>query len=76
MLNNYVVPGQVLYSTNLTDGLVTGGTAISTGGSSNVGFGAPPIVERDQRGGILVNGSRILQADILTSNGVVYIIER
>ena len=53
-----------------------GGTAISAGASSNVGFGAPLVVVRDQSGGISVNGSRILQADILTSNGVVHVIER
>ena len=51
------MPGQVLYSTNLADGFVTGGTAISTGASSNVGFGAPLAVERDQSGGFWLMGA-------------------
>ena len=70
------MPGQVLYSTNLTDGFVTAGTALPAGGSASVGPGVPLVVTTDSTGDIFVNESRILQKDILTSNGVVHVVER
>ena len=70
------MPGQVLYSTNLTNGFVTAGTALSTGGNASVGAGAPLVVATDLNGDIFVNNSRIIQRDIITSNGVVQVLER
>ena len=62
---NFVVSGQVLYSTALTTGktfLTAGKTKLSVTTNAN--------------GTIFVNGSRIIESDILTANGVVHIIER
>ena len=70
------MPGQVLYSTNLTNGFVTTGTALSAGGNASVGAGAPLVVATDSNGDIFVNNSRIIQRDIITSNGVVQVLER
>ncbi len=75
-LSNYIVPGQVLYSTNLTNGFVTAGTALPAGGTASVGSGAPLVVTTDSKGDVFVNESRILHKDILTSNGVVHVVER
>ena len=75
-LSNYIVPGQVLYSTNLTNGFVTAQTALPAGEEVGAGEGAPLVVTRNTEGDILVNNSRILQSDILTSNGVVHVVER
>ena len=72
-LSNYIVPGQVLYSTNLTDGFVTAQTALSAGEEAG---SAPLLVTTNSQGDILVNNSRILQSDILSSNGVVHVVER
>ena len=75
-LSNYIVPGQVLYSTNLTNGFVTAGTALPAGGIASVGAGAPLVVTTDSNGDIFVNKSRIIQMDIISSNGVVQVLER
>ena len=75
-LSSYIVPGQVLYSTNLTNGFVTAGTALPAGGNSTVGAGAPLVVMTGSIGDIFVNNSRILQRDIISSNGVVHVVER
>ncbi|KAK0512155.1 hypothetical protein JMJ35_005283 [Cladonia borealis] len=75
-LSNYIVPGQVLYSTNLTNGVVTAGTALPARGNASVGAGAPLVVTTDSNGDIFVNNSRIIQRDIITSNGVVQVLER
>lgn len=75
-LSNYIVPGQVLYSTNLTNGFVTAQTALPAGEEVGAGGGAPLVVTRNSEGDILVNNSRVLQSDILTSNGVVHVVER
>ena len=78
------MPGQVLYSTNLTNGSVTAGTALPpsalpaallAGGNASVGAGPPLVVTTDSNGDIFVNMSRILQRDIITSNGVVHVVE-
>lgn len=63
-VGSYVVSGEVLYSTNLT-----AGTHIKTTANTTL------IVSRDTNGSISVNGSRIVEPDILTQNGVVHIIE-
>lgn len=70
------MPGQVLYSTNLTNGFVTAGTALPAGGIASVGAGAPLVVTTDSNGDIFVNNSRIIQMDIISSNGVVQVLER
>ena len=70
------MPGQVLYSTNLTDGFVTAQTALPAGEIVGLGDGAPLVVTTNSQGDILVNNSRILRSDILSSNGVVHIVER
>ena len=70
------MPGQVLYSTNLTDGFVTAQTALPAGEAVASGGGTPLVVRRNSQGDILINNSRILQSDILTSNGVVHVVER
>ena len=75
-LSDYIVPGQVLYSTNLTNGFITAGTALPTGGNASVGAGAPLVVTTDLNGHIFVNESKVLQSDIITSNGVVHVLER
>ena len=75
-LSNYIVPGQVLYSTNLTNGFVTAGTALPAEGSASLRAGAPLVVTTDSNGDIFVNNSRIIQMDIITSNGVVQVLER
>ena len=74
------MPGQVLYSTNLTNGSVIAGTALPpsalpAGGNASVGAGPPLVVTTDSNGDIFVNMSRILQRDIITSNGVVHVVE-
>ena len=69
------MPGQVLYSTNLTNGFVTAGTALPVGGNASVGTGQPLVVTTDSNGDIFVNNSRILQRDIISSNGVVHVVE-
>ena len=74
-LSNYIVPGQVLYSTNLTDGFVTAQTALPVGQEVGAGAGTPLVVTTDSQGDILINNSRILQSDILTSNGVLHVVE-
>ena len=75
-INSYIVPGQVLYSTNLTNGFVIAGTALPAGGDASVGAGAPLVVTTDSNGAIFVNESRVLQRDIISSNGVVHVVER
>lgn len=70
------MPGQVLYSTNLTDGFVTAQTALPAGKEVGSGGGASLVVRKNSQGDILVNSSRILQSDILSSNGVVHVVER
>ena len=62
---NYAVSGSVLYSTALT-----AGKSVTTTGKTKL------VVTTGANGAILVNGSRILEKDIITANGVVHIIER
>ncbi len=65
LAGNYVVSGPVLYSTALT-----AGTSLHTAGMTKL------FVTTDTSGAIFVNGSRIIESDILTANGVVHVIER
>ena len=62
---NYVFHGPVLYSTALTTG-----TSFLTVGHSKL------FVTTNASGAIFVNGSRIIESDVLTANGVVHVIER
>ena len=62
---NYAVSGPVLYSTALT-----AGKNVTTIGKAKL------VVTTNANGAVFVNGSRIIESDILTSNGVVHIIER
>ena len=62
---NFVVSGPVLYSTTLT-----AGTSFLTAGRTKL------FVTTNASGAVFVNGSRIIESDILTANGVVHIIER
>ena len=62
---NYVVSGKVLYSTALT-----AGTSFLTAGKTKL------FVTTSANGAVFVNGSRIIESDILTANGVVHILER
>ena len=66
----------MLYSTNLTNRFVTAGTALPAGENASVGPGAPLVVATDSNGDIFINESRVLQRDIITSNGVVHVLER
>lgn len=75
-LNSYIVPGQVLYSTNLTDGFLTARMALLVGEEVGEGGGAPLVVTTNSQGDVLVNDSWGLQSDILSSNGVVHVVER
>ena len=61
---NFVVSGPVLYSTTLT-----AGTSFLTAGKTKL------FVTTNASGAVFVNGSRIIESDILTANGVVHIIE-
>ena len=62
---NYAVSGPVLYSTALT-----AGKSVTTTGKTKL------VVTTNANGAVFVNGSRIIESDILTANGVVHIIER
>lgn len=62
---NFVVSGSVLYSTALT-----AGKSFLTAGKTKL------FVTTNANGAIFVNGSRIIESDILTANGVVHVIER
>ena len=62
---NFVVSGSVLYSTDLT-----AGTSFLTAGKTKL------VVTANASGAIFVNGSRIIESDIITANGVVHVIER
>lgn len=62
---NFVVSGKVLYSTALT-----AGTSFLTAGKTKL------FVTTNANGAVFVNGSRIIESDILTANGVVHILER
>lgn len=62
---NFVVSGTVLYSTALTAGV-----SFFTAGRTKL------FITTDASGVIFVNGSRIVEPDILTANGVVHILER
>ena len=62
---NYVYQGEVLYSTALI-----AGTSFVTTANSKL------FVTTDASGSIFVNGSRIVEPDILTANGVAHVIER
>ena len=62
---DYVVPGSVLYSTALTKP-----TSFLTAGKTRL------FVTVNRDGDVFVNGSRIIESDIITANGVVHIIER
>ncbi|CAF9906920.1 hypothetical protein IMSHALPRED_005392 [Imshaugia aleurites] len=61
---NFVVSGTVLYSTALTAGV-----SFFTAGRTKL------FITTDASGVIFVNGSRIVEPDILTANGVVHILE-
>ena len=61
----FVVSGRVLYSTALT-----AGTSFLTAGETKL------LVTTNTNGAVFVNGSRIIESDILTANGVVHVIER
>ena len=61
----YVVSGRVLYSTALT-----AGTSFFTTGQTKL------FVTTNTSGAVFVNGSRIVESDILTANGVLHVIER
>lgn len=61
---NFVVSGPVLYSTALT-----AGTSFLTAAKTKL------FVTTNASGAIFVNGSRIIESDILTANGVVHVIE-
>ena len=62
---NYAVSGPVLYSI-----VLTAGTSVTTTGKTKL------VVTTNASGAVFVNGSRIIESDILTANGVVHIIER
>ena len=62
---NSVVLGPVLYSTALT-----AGRTYLTAGKAKL------FVTTNASGSVFVNGSRIIESDILTANGVVHVIER
>ena len=62
---NYAVSGPVLYSTALT-----AGKSVTTAGKTKL------VVTTNANGAIFINGSRIIESDIITANGVVHIIER
>ena len=62
---NSVVLGPVLYSTALT-----AGKSFLTAGKAKL------FVTTNASGSVFVNGSRIIESDILTANGVVHVIER
>lgn len=62
---DFVVSGYVIYSTALT-----AGTSFLTAGETKL------FVTTDTSGAVFVNGSRIVESDILTANGVVHVIER
>lgn len=62
---NFVVSGPVLYSTALT-----AGKSFLTAGKTKL------FVTTNASGAIFVNGSRIIESDIITANGVVHVIER
>ena len=62
---NFVVSGPVLYSTALT-----AGSSFLTAEKTKL------FVTTNASGAIFVNGSRIVESDILTANGVVHVIER
>ena len=62
---SFVVSGRVLYSTALT-----ADTTLFTAGKTKI------FVTTNASGAIFVNGSRIIESDILTANGVVHVIER
>ena len=62
---NYAVAGPVLYSTALTTG-----KSITTTGKTKL------VVTTNANGSVFVNGSRIIESDILTANGVIHIMER
>lgn len=61
---NFVVSGSVLYSTSLITG-----KSFLTAGKTKL------FVTTNASGAIFVNGSRIIESDILTANGVVHVIE-
>ncbi|KAL2132483.1 hypothetical protein VTI74DRAFT_3757 [Chaetomium olivicolor] len=63
VLNYHVVQGQVLYSQLLAGG---GSVLTAEGRSLNI---------RAESGGLFVNSARVLQSDILISNGVVHIVD-
>ena len=62
---NFVVSGTVLYSTALTAGV-----SFFTAGRTKL------FITTNASGVVFVNGSRIIESDILTANGVVHILER
>lgn len=61
---NYIVSG-LLYSTALT-----AGTSFLTAGKTKL------VVTTNANGAIFINGSRIIESNILTANGVIHVIER
>jgi len=89
-LAGYVIPGAAYYSTNLTDGTTTSGTLIpadvrpepdivsvnGTRGGEGDHFHGNGLEVQVVNGTIYVNGSMIIQSDILVRNGVVHVIDR
>lgn len=61
----YVVVGEVVYSTDLNVGRVLMN-----------GAGGVLVVGDDGEGGVRVNGSRVVREDVLVENGVVHLIDR
>ena len=62
---NSVVLGPVLYSVALTPG-----RELLTAGNTKL------FVTTNASGSVFINGSRIIESDIITANGVVHVIER
>lgn len=78
-----MVLGGAFYSTNLTQGGTVDGTLLPVGTNTsleesyggNEGRGESVLDVQVVEGEIYVNGSRILQRDVLVRNGVVHVIE-
>ncbi|KAJ4301993.1 hypothetical protein N0V88_002124 [Collariella sp. IMI 366227] len=63
VVNYHVVQGQVLYSQLLA----TGSSVLTTEGRT--------LNVRSENGGLFVNSAKVVQSDILVSNGVVHIVD-
>ena len=65
VLGYHVVPGAVVYSTDVTDG-----ASVKTVQGSELKL----KVDKDT-GDITVNGAKVIMADVLVKNGVVHVID-